>query len=443
MNYKPTLRMSLLVAMLCQASLVSAQAIDDVTLGTLDREFAAIQPKMVEWRRDIHQNPELSGQEVRTAQLIADHLHALGLEVRTGVGGHGVVGLLKGARPGKVVALRADIDALPVAETTGLPFASKARQLNMGVESPVMHACGHDGHTAMLMGVAEVLAGMREQIPGTVKFIFQPAEEGTSAVPAPGTSWGAKAMVEDGALENPRPDAAFALHIIPNIPSGTIGYRSGPLFASGDTVRIKINGKQTHGAFPWNGVDPIVTAAQVITALQTVVSRQLNISKEPAVLSIGQINGGNRENIVPESVEMVGTLRAFDEAMRADAKARITRTAESIAAASGATAEVSFGPSAYPVTNNPEALTEMMVPILKKVTGGKATQTPKFMASEDFSEFQKLVPGMYIVLGATPKGKTPATAAPNHNPAFDFDEGAMPVGAKTLAAMTLEYLARP
>ena len=443
MNYKPTLRMSLLVAMLCQASLVSAQAIDDVTLGTLDREFAAIQPKMVEWRRDIHQNPELSGQEVRTAQLIADHLHALGLEVRTGVGGHGVVGLLKGARPGKVVALRADIDALPVAETTGLPFASKARQLNMGVESPVMHACGHDGHTAMLMGVAEVLAGMREQIPGTVKFIFQPAEEGTSAVPAPGTSWGAKAMVEDGALENPRPDAAFALHIIPNIPSGTIGYRSGPLFASSDTVRIKINGKQTHGAFPWNGVDPIVTAAQVITALQTVVSRQLNISKEPAVLSIGQINGGNRENIVPESVEMVGTLRAFDEAMRADAKARITRTAESIAAASGATAEVSFGPSAYPVTNNPEALTEMMVPVLQKVTGGKATQTPKFMASEDFSEFQKLVPGMYIVLGATPKGKTPATAAPNHNPAFDFDEGAMPVGAKTLAAMTLEYLARP
>lgn len=443
MNYKPTLRMSLLVAMLCQASLVAAQAIDDATLGTLDREFAAIQPKMVDWRRDIHQNPELSGQEVRTAKLIADHLRALGIEVRTGVGGHGVVGLLKGARPGKVVALRADIDALPVAETTGLPFASKVRQVHMGVETPVMHACGHDGHTAMLMGVAEVLAGMREQIPGTVKFIFQPAEEGISEVPAPGTSWGAKAMVEDGALENPRPDAAFALHIIPNMPSGTIGYRSGPLFASGDTVRIKITGKQTHGAFPWNGVDPVVASAQVVTALQTVVSRQLNISKEPAVLSIGQINGGNRENIVPESVEMVGTLRAFDEAMRADAKARITRTAESIAAASGATAEVSFGPSAYPVTNNPEALTEMMVPVLKKVTGGKATQTPKFMASEDFSEFQKLVPGMYIVLGATPEGKTPATAAPNHNPAFDFDEGAMPVGAKALAAMTLEYLARP
>lgn len=443
MRYTPGLRTSILVAMLSQASLVGAQALDDATLGALDRGFAEIQPRMVEWRRDIHQNPELSGQEVRTAQLVADHLRALGMEVRTGVGGHGVVGLLKGGRPGKVVALRADMDALPVAETTGLPFASKRTQLHMGVESPVMHACGHDGHTAMLMGVAEVLAGMREQIPGSVKFIFQPAEEGTSVAPTPGTSWGAKAMVEDGALDNPRPDVAFAVHIIPNMPSGMIGYRSGPIFASGDTVRIRIKGKQTHGAFPWNGVDPIVVSAQVVTALQTVVSRQLNISKEPAVLSIGQINGGNRENIVPEAVEMVGTLRAFDEDMRADAKTRITRTAESIAAASGATAEVSFGPSAYPVTNNPESLTEMMAPVLKKVTGGKAMQTSKFMAAEDFSEFQKVVPGMYIVLGAPPAGKTPATAAPNHNPAFDFDEGAMPVGAKALAAMTMEYLAKP
>ena len=290
--------------------------------------------------------------------------------------------------------------------------------------------------------MAEVLAGMREQIPGTVKFVFQPSEEGLSSAPVPGKSWGAKAMVEEGALDNPRPDAAFALHIIPNMPSGMIGYRSGPQFASGDTVRIKIKGKQTHGGFPWNGVDPIVVSAQVVTALQTIVSRQLNISKEPAVLSIGQINGGNRENIVPESVEMVGTLRAFDETMRADAKERITRTAESIASASGATAEVSFGPSAYPVTTNPEALTEMMAPVLKKVSGGKAMQTSRLMASEDFSEFQKVVPGMYIILGAAPEGKTPATAAPNHNPAFDFDEAAMPAGAKAMAAMTLEFMTR-
>lgn len=438
-----TLRAGLLAAMLCQAGLASAQTIDEASLRQLDTRLEAIQPKMVAWRRDIHRHPELSGQEVRTAALVADHLRALGLEVRTGVGGHGVVGLLKGGRPGKVVALRADMDALPVAEITGLPFASGVTQMHMGSESPVMHACGHDGHTAMLMGVAEVLAGMREQIPGTVKFIFQPSEEGTSVPPEPGTSWGAKAMVEDGALDNPKPDVAFALHIIPNMPSGMIGYRSGPLFASGDTVRIRISGKQTHGGFPWNGVDPIVVSAQVITGLQTIVSRQLNISKEPAVLSIGQINGGNRENIVPESVEMVGTLRAFDEAMRNDAKERITRTAESIAAASGASAEVSFGPSTYPVTANPEALTEMLAPVLKKVSGGKAMQTSRFMASEDFSEFQKVVPGMYVILGAAPEGKTPATAAPNHNPAFDFDEGAMPTGAKALAAMTLEYLATP
>lgn len=437
------LKLAVLCTMMTQAGLSSAQGVDEATLAHLGTQFESIQPRMVAWRRDIHQNPELSGQEVRTAALVAEHLRSLGLEVRTGVGGHGVVGLLTGGRPGKVVALRADMDALPVAEVTGLPFASRVTQMNMGVESPVMHACGHDGHTAMLMGVAEVLAAMREQIPGSVKFIFQPSEEGTSVPPTPGMSWGAKAMVEEGALENPRPDVAFALHIIPNMPSGMIGYRSGPLFASGDTVRIRISGKQTHGAFPWNGVDPVVVSAQVVTALQTIVSRQLNISKEPAVLSIGQINGGNRENIVPESVEMVGTLRAFDEDMRADAKERITRTAESIAAASGATAVVTFGPSAYPVTENPESLTEMMAPVLKRISGGKAMQTSRLMASEDFSEFQKVVPGMYIILGAAPEGKTPATAAPNHNPAFDFDEAAMSVGAKALAAMTMEFLTRP
>ena len=442
MHVAKILRLAAAVAVLGQGAVAGAQALDDATLQELGARFDAIQPRMVEWRRDIHQHPELSGQEVRTAALVADHLRALGMEVRTGVGGHGVVGVLKGGQPGKVVALRADMDALPVAEVTGLPFASKVTQMNMGVDSPVMHACGHDGHTAMLMAVAEVLAGLREQIPGTVKFVFQPSEEGLSSAPVPGKSWGAKAMVEEGALDNPRPDVAFALHIIPNMPSGMIGYRSGPQFASGDTVRIKIKGKQTHGGFPWNGVDPIVVSAQVVTALQTIVSRQLNISKEPAVLSIGQINGGNRENIVPESVEMVGTLRAFDEAMRADAKERITRTAESIAGASGATAEVSFGPSAYPVTTNPEALTEMMAPVLKKVSGGKAMQTSRLMASEDFSEFQKVVPGMYIILGAAPEGKTPATAAPNHNPAFDFDEAAMPAGAKAMAAMTLEFMTR-
>ncbi len=444
MTSRPTriLQTSLLAALLTQTGVAAAQSVDPAVLASLEPKFSAVQPKMVAWRRDIHEHPELSTQETRTAKLVADHLKKLGLEVRTGVGGTGVVGLLKGGQPGKVVALRADMDALPVAEQSGLPFASKARQLNMGAESPVMHACGHDGHTAMLMGVAEVLAGMRDQIRGSVKFIFQPAEEGRSRRDDIGKPVGAKAMVDAGALDNPRPDAAFAVHIIPNLPSGMIGYRSGPLFASSDVVHIAVTGKQTHGGFPWNGVDPIVASAQVITALQTVVSRQLNITKEPAVVSIGQINGGNRDNIIPASVEMAGTLRTFDEAMRADARKRIVQAAESAAAANGATAKVTFEPFGNAVTINDAALTQSMIPVLTKVTNGNAKEASKFMASEDFSEFANAVPGMYVVLGAPPEGKTPATAAPNHSPFFDFDEKTMPVGAKALAAMALDFLAR-
>ncbi|HSV51447.1 MAG TPA: amidohydrolase [Burkholderiaceae bacterium] len=437
-----TLRRSALAAALLFAAAGAAQAqgIDAAALAALDQRIAAVGPKLVEWRRDIHANPELSGQEARTAKLVADHLRKLGLEVQTGVGGHGVVGVLKGALPGKTVALRADIDALPVAELTGLPFASKAKGIQMGKESAVMHACGHDGHTAILMGTAELLTGMKSQLAGTVKFIFQPAEEGYSEMPAANTSWGAKAMVEQGVLN--QVDAAFGLHISPALPVGMVGYRSGPLLAGADTVRIKVTGKQTHGAFPWAGVDPIVASAQVVTGLQTIVSRQLNISNEPAVLTIGAINGGNRENIVPESVEMIGTLRTFDEEMRSEAKQRITTTAQNIAAASGAKAEVSFGPSAYPVTTNPAALTEASLPALRLATGGKVMLIPKISGSEDFSEFQKKVPGFFYILGALPAGKTPATAAPNHSPAFDFNEDALPVGVRTLSTLALDFLAR-
>ena len=347
-----TIRLAAVAGVLVQAGPGLAQGLDPTGLPDLDQRTAGLQSKMVDWRRDIHQNPELSGQEVRTAKLVADHLRKLGMEVKTGVGGHGVIGLLKGELPGRVVALRADMDALPVQEVTGLPFASRVIGRNMGKDSPVMHACGHDGHTAILMGVAELLAGLRAQIPGSVKFVFQPAEEGLSEAPAdPKAAIGAKAMVEQGALDNPKVDAIFGLHISPNgppgttgnVPPGTIGYRSGPLMASADSLRIRVTGRQTHGAMPWRGIDPIVASAQIITALQSIVSRQLNISNEPAVLSIGAINGGNRENIIPESVEMLGTLRTFDEAMRADAKQRIVATAESIGAASGAKVEVSFG----------------------------------------------------------------------------------------------------
>jgi amidohydrolase len=409
-------------------------------MPAVEQQMGGVAPKMLAWRRDIHAHPELSNQEVRTAKLVADHLRALGMQVETGVGGTGVIGTLKGALPGKTVALRADMDALPVAEVTNLPFASKAVAMNMGKESPVMHACGHDGHVAILMGVAEVLAGMKAQLPGTVRFLFQPAEEGFSSPPAPGTSNGAKAMVEQGAMDGV--DAVFGLHISPAMPAGAVGYRSGPMMAGADTVNIKVTGKQTHGAAPWAGVDPIVTAAQIVGSLQTVVSRQLDISREPAVLTIGSIHGGNRENIVPETVEMLGTLRTFDEAMRADAKRRITLTAESIAAANGAKAQVSFGPSDYSVTTNPEALTNASLPALREATGGKVVIVPKVSASEDFSEFQKKGPGFFYLLGAMPVGKTAATAAPNHSPAFDFDENAMPVGVRTLTALTLDYLAR-
>ena len=438
---------TVLACLLAHAGLASAQSIDAARLQDLEQRIAPLQPKMVAWRRDIHQHPELSGQEVRTEKLVADHLRKLGMEVSTGVGGHGVVALLRGGLPGKVVALRADMDALPVQEVTGLPFASRVVGRNMGKDSPVMHACGHDGHTAILMGVAELLAGMRAQMAGSVKFIFQPAEEGHSEVPADANAAiGAKAMVEQGVMDNPKVEAVFGLHITAGMPVGAVGYRSGPLMAGADSLRIKVTGRQTHGAMPWNGIDPIVASAQIVTALQTIVSRQLNISNEPAVLTIGAINGGNRENIIPDSVEMLGTLRTFDEAMRADAKKRITATAEAIGAASGAKVEVSFGTSfggtSYSVTNNHASLTEASLPVLRAATGGKVVLIPKVSASEDFSEFQKVAPGFFFILGATPKNKTAAAAAPNHSPSFDFDEDAMAVGAKALSALTLEAMAR-
>ena len=430
------LRGLLLCAWAAQATAAHAQTPDALQLAS---RVDAVQPKMIAWRRDIHQTPELSGQETRTARLVADHLRALGMSVRTGVGGHGVVGVLRGGRPGKVVALRADMDALPVAETTGLPFASRARAIFRGQETPVMHACGHDGHTAILMGVAQVLAGMKEQIPGTVKFIFQPAEEG---VPddSSGAPWGAAAMVAAGALENPKVDAVFGLHISPNMPAGWLGYRSGPMMAGADTVHITITGEQTHGAAPWTGVDPIVAAAQVITGLQTIVSRQLNINHEPVVLTIAAIHGGNRENIVPDRVEMLGTLRTFDEDMRAEAKSRITTTAQKIAESSGAKALVSFGRSGYSVTVNPADLSTAMLPTLQRASGGKAMSIEKISASEDFSEYQKVAPGLFYILGAPPKGKTPGEAAANHSPFFDFDEDAMPLGALSLSLLALDYL---
>ncbi len=440
--------LSLAVGVLCGAlvvpSLAQAQALDAAGLQRITQAVDAAAERIVGWRRDIHQHPELSGQEERTARLVATELRRLGLEVQTGVGGHGVVGTLKGGKPGKVVALRADMDALPVAEATGLPFASQVKATYLGKEVSVMHACGHDAHTAMLLGAAEALAALRDQLPGTVKFIFQPAEEGAPVVPdADGKvpSFGAKAMIEDGALKDVQ--AIYGLHITANLPSGMVGYRSGPLMAGSDSFSIKVQGRGGHGSSPWSAIDPVVAASQVVLGLQTVVSRQLNISKEPAVVTIGSIQGGNRNNIIPDQVEMLGTLRTFDEEMRQEALKRIATTTEHIAASSGAKAQVRFGPVAYPVTTNHATLTEASVPALRLATGGKAMVIPKVPGSEDFSEFQKVVPGFFYFLGAPPKGKSHTTAAPNHSPQFDIDEAQLPVGARTLAALAMDFLLRP
>ena len=421
--------------------LASAHAVDATVLASINSRVAAVESRMIGWRRDIHQHPELSSQETRTAALVADHLRKLGLDVKTGVGGTGVVGLLKGGQPGGVVALRADMDALPVKELVDLPYASKAKGMHMGREVDVMHACGHDGHTAILMATAEVLAGMKDQIHGSVKFIFQPAEEGPSeAAHGKDHAIGALAMVDAGVMDNPKVDAVFGLHLIPAIPVGTIGYRPGAILASGDSFTMKVTGRQTHGGFPWNGIDPIVSTAQIVMGLQTIVSRQLNLAKEAAVISIGSIHGGNRENIIPESVELLGTVRTFDDDMREDTQKRMKITAESIAQASGAKADLQFLKPGYSATVNDDKLTARMLPTMQQASGGKAVLTPKLSASEDFSEFQKKVPGIFFFLGSTSLKNDPRTAAPNHSPKFEIDEAALALGARTMTAMALDFL---
>ena len=399
----------------------------------IDQRTAQVNGKVVAWRRDLHEHPELSYQEVRTAKVVADHLKRLGLEVRTGVGGNGVVGILKGGRPGPAVALRADMDALPVTEQVDLPFKSTVRTTYNGQNVGVMHACGHDNHVAILMGAAEVLGGMKDRIPGTVTFIFQPAEESAPL-------GGATPMIRDGALDNPKVNAIFGLHVWPG-PVGDLTYRSGAILASADNLRIVVRGRQSHGASPWAGVDPIVVGAQIVLGLQTIVSRQVNLTTAPAIVTIGAFNGGVRENIIPDSVVMIGTIRAFDETIHQDMLARVKRTAESIAESAGATAEVKIE-LGYPVTVNDAALTARMLPTLRRVAGtDKVSEIPPKTVSEDFSRFQQQVPGLFVFLGVTPPGKDWRTAAGNHSPLFEADEAALPVGVRTMAGLAVDYLA--
>ncbi len=404
----------------------------------IDRRAAQIEGKVVAWRRDIHAHPELSNREVRTAQVVAEHLRSLGLEVRTGVAHNGVVAVLRGGRPGPVVALRADMDALPVTEEVDVPFASKVRATYNGQDVGVMHACGHDAHVAILMGVAEVLTGMRRDLPGTVKFIFQPAEEG---VPA-GEGGGAEMMIAEGALDNPKPGAIFGLHVFP-YPAGEIMYRPGGIMASSDLLRIVVRGRQTHGAQPWAGIDPIVVTSQIVMGLQTITSRQVDITAAPAIVTIGAVNGGVRNNIIPDSVVMIGTIRSFDAAMRRDIWMRVRRTAEGIAQSAGATAIVTID-SGAPVTYNDPALTERMAPTLRRVAGQDHVGISEAKTTaEDFSRYQEKVPGLFFFLGVTPPGTDPRNAAPNHSPRFFVDEAALPVGVRALSHLAVDYLSNP
>jgi amidohydrolase len=405
----------------------------------LDQQAKEMEQKVIEWRRDIHQHPELSNREVRTAAKVAEHLKGLGIEVKTGVAKTGVVGILKGGKPGPVIALRADMDALPVTERNSLPFASKERATFNGQETGVMHACGHDAHVAILMGVAEILAKNKNDLKGTVKFIFQPAEEG----PPAGEEGGADVMVKEGVLENPKVDVIFGLHVRSISPLGRIEYRPMGLMAASDWFTIKVYGKQAHGSAPWMGIDPIVVSAQIINGLQTIVSRQMELTKEAAVVTVGRIQSGIRENIIPEYAEMAGTIRTLDSDMQKQIHEKLRLTATKIAESAGARAEVTID-SKTPVTYNDPGLTEKMVASLERAAGVQnVVRINAQTGAEDFAYYQKKIPGFFFFIGACPPDVDPAKAPSHHTPDFMMDEKSLVTGIKALLNVTVDYMYMP
>ncbi len=415
------------------SNLVSAQRTPQ---EKIDQLTSQLHTQLVTWRRQIHQNPELGNREFKTAEMVTLHLRKLGLEVTTNVAHTGVVGILKGGKPGKVVALRADMDALPVTERTDVSFKSTVMADYNGQATGVMHACGHDTHVAILMSVASVLSQIKEELHGTVKFIFQPAEEGAPE----GEEGGAKLMVEQGVLENPKVDAIFGLHINSQTEVNTITYRPGATMAAVDFFSIDVKGKQTHGAYPWSGVDPIVTSSQIISGLQTIVSRNLDITKAPAVVTIGAIHGGIRQNIIPEEVKMIGTIRTFDEEMHRYVHQRVHEIATNIAESAGAEAVVDID-ILYPVTYNDIPLTEKMVSTLQDVAGkDHVVLTTAKTGAEDFSYYQQKVPGFFFFLGGMPQGKSPSEAAPHHTPDFYIDESGLDLGVRSLSRLAFDFL---
>lgn len=396
----------------------------------------AVEPKCIEWRRNFHQYPELSNREFKTSKLIAEHLRKLGIETKEGIAKTGVVGILKGGKPGPCIALRADMDALPVLEKSNLPFASKQKSEYNGQPVDVMHACGHDSHMAILMSVAEVLSGIKNELKGTVKFIFQPAEEGAPE----GEEGGAKLMVQEGVMDNPKVDAVIGLHIQSDIEAGKIEYRSGALMASSDWLDIVVKGKGSHGSQPWKGIDPIMVSAQILQGLQTIVSRQAELTKAPIVITVGKIQGGIRSNIIPDECKMHGTIRTLDEAMRAQVHEKIKLTAEKIAESAGTTAEVKITPKTLVTYNNPE-LVKRMIPSLESAAGtGNVTEREWVTQAEDFSFYGTKAPSFFFFLGGMPKGVTSDKAPAHHTSEFFIDESGFGTGIKAFCNMVVDYL---
>lgn len=419
------------ILLLCVANTSIAQDINK----TIDTKAMAIQAKLVEWRRHFHEHPELGNREVKTAAYIVQQLQGLGLEIQTGVAKTGVVAILKGGKPGPCIALRADIDALPVKERVNIPFASKDSADYMGQKVPVMHACGHDSHTAMLIGTAQVLASMKKDIAGTIKFIFQPAEEGP-----PGTEeGGAGLMVKEGVMDNPKVDVVFGMHIESWIPAGDIQYKSGSFMASADLFTVNVKGKSSHGSQPWLGVDPISVSAQIIEGFQNIVSRQMDLTKAPVVITVGKINAGVRFNIIPEEANMEGTLRTLDTKMQDDVQARMKFTAAKIAEASNATAEVTFFPKTLVTYNNP-ALVEKMIPSLQAAAGKENVRPMEWVTgAEDFSYYGTKAPAFFFYIGGMPRGNDAKNAPPHHTPDFMIDDSRLYVGVKTFCQLVMDY----
>lgn len=419
--------------------MIPAMGFSQTPIPNYSAQVKEVNPKLIEWRRHIHQNPELGNREFKTAAFVANHLRSLGIEVKEKVGVTGVVGILRGGKPGPVVALRADMDALPVKERVNVPFKSEVTAEYLGQTVPVMHACGHDSHVAILMATAEVLAKMKKDVPGTVVFIFQPAEEG----PPGDEEGGAPLMIKEGALDNPKVEAIFGLHINSQTPIGTITYKSGATMASSDWFTIKVKGKQTHGSQPWGGIDPIYVSSLIVQGLQGIVSRQSELTVAPVVISVGKINSGVRNNIIPEEATLEGTIRTLDPGMQKETHARIQKVASTIANAYGATAEVDIDTKTLVTYNHPK-LTELMVPALERAAGKENVKAKEWTTgAEDFSFFSDKVPGIFFFLGGMPEGMNPKEAFPHHTPDFYIDDSKLDVGVKAFVELVLGYAALP